>query len=203
VDSLRRVGGEVEPIRRPSGNRLLLPYEVDLCESLGITPDEYWEFIAAAQEHVKERGPEYAHIPDVRNDPITVAVVQLVVGIALTALGALLAPKPKAPNQRDPKRLDIAGSQGRTRYTKSNNFDSIQQLANLGEIIPLVFANHSTSGGVSYGGVRVETDLLHSQLISSGNNQLLYALMTFGTGPLGEKPDFDGYAIGDLLLRDF
>ena len=56
---------------------------------------------------------------------------------------------------------------------------------------------------MSYGGVRVETDLLHSQLISSGTNQLLYGLMTFGVGPLGGKPDFDGYAIGDLLLRDF
>ena len=69
--------------------------------------------------------------------------------------------------------------------------------------MPLIFANYKTAGSVSYGGIRVETDLLHSQLISSGNNQLLYALMMFGAGPLGEKPDFDGYAIGDLLLRDF
>ena len=202
MDQLRRVGGALEPIRRPSGHRLLLPYELDLCESLGITPEEYWEFIFAAQEHVKKRGPEYAHIPDVRNDPVTL-IINLVIGIALSAVGALLAPKPKAPTKRDPKRLDIAGSQGRTRYTRTNNFDSVQQLANLGEIVPLIFANYRTVGGVNYGGIRVETDLLHSQLISSGSNQLLYALMTFGAGPLGEKPDFDGYAIGDLLLRDF
>ena len=69
--------------------------------------------------------------------------------------------------------------------------------------MPLIFADHKTVGGVNYGGIRIETDLLHSQLISSGSNQLLYALMTFGAGPLGEKPDFDGFAIGDLLLRDF
>ena len=179
MDQLRRVGGSLEPIRRPTGSRLLLPYVLDLCESLGITSEEYWEFIFAAQEHVKKRGPEYAHIPDVRNDPVTL-IINLVIGIALTAIGTLLAPKPKAPNQRDPKRLDIAGSQGRTRYTRSNNFDSVQQLANLGETVPLIFANYRTVGGVNYGGIRVETDLLHSQLISSGSNQLLYALMTFG-----------------------
>ena len=95
MDSLRRVGGEVEPIRRPSGSRLLLPYEVDLCESLGITPDEYWEFIAAAQEQVKERGPEYAHIPDIRNAPVVPILINLVIGVALTAIGMLLAPNPK------------------------------------------------------------------------------------------------------------
>ena len=53
MDQLRRVGGALEPIKRPSGGRLLLPYELDLCESLGISPEEYWEFIFAAQEQVK------------------------------------------------------------------------------------------------------------------------------------------------------
>ena len=202
MDQLRRVGGSLEPIRRPTGNRLLLPYELDLCESLGITQEEYWEFIFAAQEHVKERGPEYAHIPDVRNEPITIIAINLVIGVALTAIGALLAPKPKAPSQKKNKRLDIPGSQGRTRYTRSNNFDSVQQLANLGEVIPLVFARHR-KGDTSYGGVRIETDLVHSQLITSGNNQILYAVMLLGMGKLGDKPDYDGFAIGDLLLRDF
>ena len=133
----------MEPIRRPSGRRVLLPYELDLCEALGITPEDYWEFIFSAQETLKERGKEYAHIPDIRNEPITpttLFIINLVVGVSLTAISMLLAPKPKSPSQRNARRLDIPGSQGRTRYTKSNNFDSIQQLANLGETIPLIFA---------------------------------------------------------------
>ena len=143
--------------RRPSGRRILLPYELDLCETLGITPEEYWEFIFTAQETLKERGKEYAHIPDVRNEPIsttTLLIINLVVGVALTAISMLLAPKPQAPSKRDPRRLDIAGSQGRTRYTKSNNFDSVQQLASLGEIIPLVFAERRGEYGGSPGGYR-------------------------------------------------
>ena len=188
----------MESIRRPSGRRVLLPYEVNLCESLGITAEDYWEFIFAAQETLKERGEEFAHIPDVKNDPVNI-VVNLVIGVALSAVGALLAPKPQQPKRKDPKRLDIAGSRGRTRYTKSNNFDSIQQLANLGEIIPLIFAERRGD----YGGVRVETDMLYSQMLSDGSNQTLYALMTFGMGNLAQKPNFNAYALGDLLLRDF
>ena len=189
----------MEPIRRPSGRRVLLPYEIDLCESLGITAEEYWDFIFTAQETLKGRGKEYDLVPDVRNDPVTLFVVNLVIGIAMTAISALLAPKPKAPNKRDPRRLDIAGSQGQQRYTKSNNFDSVQQLASLGEIIPLVFAERRGE----YGGIRVDTDMLHSQLITSGNSQVLWAVMMFGLGKLGEAPDLNGFAIGDLLLRDF
>ena len=189
----------MESIRRPSGRRVLLPYEIDMCETLGITPDEYWDFIFAAQEHLKERDEAYALIPDVRNDPVTVAVVQIVVGIALSALGALLAPKPKAPSAQD-RRADLAipGSQGRTRFTRSSNFDSVQELATLGSVVPLIFAKHEGE----FGGVRVDTDMLFSQMISSGNNQLLHAVLMLGLARI-EKPDFDGLAVGDLLLRDF
>ena len=176
----------MESIRRPSGRRVLLPYEINLCESLGITAEDYWEFIFAAQETLKERGEEYAHVPDVRNGPVAPVVIQLVIGVALTAIGALLAPKPQQPKQKDPKRLDIAGSRGRTRYTKSNNFDSVQQPANLGEVIPLIFAERRGD----YGGVRVETDMLYSQMLSGGSNQTLYALMTFGMRSPGEEARF-------------
>jgi len=199
----------MEPHRRPSGRRLLLPYELDLCESLGITPDEYWQFVFTAQEHVKQQGKEYANIPDIRNETVVItALINLAIGIALTALSALLAPKPKSPQSRNPRRLDIGGSEGRTRFTQSTNFDSVQQLANLGQIIPLTFADYfvrdkGKSTEVSFGGVRVNTELLHSQLLSGGNNQVLYAVMSLGMARLGAKPDYDGFAIGDLLVRDF
>jgi len=55
------------------------------------------------------RPAEYELVPDVRADPITMFVVNLVVGVALSAVSALLAPKPrgsaaaKAPPQLDRK----------------------------------------------------------------------------------------------------
>ena len=194
------------PHRRPYGRRALLPYELDLCTQLGVTPDEYWEFLVDAQEYVAERSKEYGVVPNISNGPIsgtTAIVINLVVGLALTAVSALLAPKPKAQSTKRRENLEIAGRQGRTRYTKSTSFDSIQQLAQLGDTIPLVFADQQKIGENTFGGVRMDTDMLFSQMVSNGNNQLLYALLSLGMATLAEKPDYDGIAIGDLLLRDF
>ena len=189
----------MESIRRPSGRRVLLPYEVEMCETLGITPDEYWDFIFAAQEHLREREPEYAHIPDVRNAPVAPILINLAIGIALSAIGYLLSPKPKAPSSQDRRAdLAIAGSEGKTRFTRSNNFDSVQELARLGSVVPLVFARYENG----FGGVRVDSDMLFSQMVSSGNNQLLHAVLMLGLANM-QRPDFDGLAVGDLLLRDF
>ncbi len=199
MDSLQRVGGNLESHRRPSGRRaVLLPVEISLCEQLGITADEYWDFVANAQDAVKERPEGYDHLPDVVNDPITAIVVNLVVGIALTAVGALLAPKPKEP-PKTKARLEIAGSTGRSRYTKSSNFNGVQSLAELGETIPLVFADRDKNSG----GIRIDTQLLYSQMITAGTTQTLTAVMMMGAGRLGGTPDYDGFAIGDLMLRDF
>ena len=188
----------MESIRRPSGRRVLLPYEIDMCETLGITPDDYWDFIFAAQEHLKERDKAYELVPDVRNEPVSI-ITTLVIGIALSAIGALLTPKPKAPSQDDRRAdLAIAGSQGKTRFTRSSNFDSVQELARLGTVVPLIFARHENG----FGGVRVDSDMLFSQMVSSGNNQLLHAVLMLGMANM-DKPDFDGLAVGDLLVRDF
>ena len=81
----------MESIRRPSGRRVLLPYEVDMCETLGITPDEYWDFIFAAQEHLKERDKSYDLVPDVRNDPVSI-ITTLVIGIASVSYTHLTLP---------------------------------------------------------------------------------------------------------------
>ena len=206
MDFIQGVGGALVPHKRPFGRRPLLPYELDLCDQLGVTPDEYWQFLFDAQEYVATRSREYDLIPDVKNGTtaaVTTALINLAIGIALTAASALLAPKPKSQNSKRRGPLEIEGRQGRTRYNKSSEFDSVQQLAQLGQTIQLVFANRRKIGDDTYGGIRVETDLLHSQLVSNGNGQLLYALMSLGMTTLGQKPDYDGLAIGDLLLRDF
>ena len=202
MDSLQRVGGGLESHRRPSGSRaVLLPFEVDLCEQLGITAEEYWEFVANAQDLIKERPEEYAHIPDIQNGPVVIAVVQIVVGLAVAAISALMAPKPKQPEEakKPLAPLAIEGSQGRSRYTKASNFDSVQSLASLGETIPLIFADQSKEAG----GIRIDTQLLFSQMITAGTTQTLMAVMLIGAGELREKPDYNGFAIGDLMLRDF
>nr|BAR36024.1 phage-related protein tail component [uncultured Mediterranean phage uvMED] len=193
----------MEPVRGFGRRGALLPYEVDICETLGLTAEEYIEFFDAAYEYVEKRKKAYELVPEVVNGPVTPILINLVIGVALTAIGALLAPKPKQPDRKQPRNLDIPSETGRSKFTKSANFDGVQQLATLGRTIPLIFANRITTGKGTFGGVRVDTDLVFSQLLTSGKGQVFTGLFVLGLGELDGKPDYDGFAIGDLLLRDF
>ena len=192
MSKLRRVGGEMVPHRKPAGRRVLLQYEADLCNAIGLTEDEYWYFVDKAAAYNGQRAKEYELVPDVTNDATTLFVVNLVVGIALTYIGTLLAPKPKAPPEQ--KRLETADATGRTRFAKQSSFSSVQELATIGSTIPLVFTND---------GVRVSSQLLWSELNSRKNFQELRAVLLFSFGELAQKPDFEGFAIGDTLLNNY
>ena len=205
MDRIRRVGGEMESHRRPTGPRLLLPYEVQLCDSVGITAEEYWEFFDRVLQAEKERKQEYALIPDIRNEPVslTTVLVSLAIGVATTAIGYLLAPKPKAPSQKKNRgeRITVEGMEGRSRFAPTYNFDAVQDLATLGSLPPLIFAKREDG----HGGVRVKSQLLWSRLRSLGTHQELQAILMFGAGAVadGNEPDFKGYQIGDQSLLNY
>ena len=192
----------MEPHRGPQYRTALLPWEKQLCETLGITSQEYFEFHDLVSQHIEEeRGREL--IPDVRNEPVT--IVTLIVGIALSAVGMLLAPKPKAPEQQE-RGSDFRGSdrRARSKYAPLSEFDSVQELASLGSIIPLVFANRDVSNAKNpIGGVRVESQMLWSKMRNRRTYQELHALMLFSAGTVAAKPDFDGFAFGTTKLTGY
>ena len=180
------------PHRKPAGRRVLLQYEVDLCNAVGLTEEEYWFFLDQAEAYNGQRSAEYAHIPDVKNDPTAILIAQIVIGIALTAVSVLLAPKPR--EQKTPPTMKTDDATGRSRFTPQNSFGSLQELATIGSTIPLVFTNT---------GVRVNSQLLWSQLLSRQSHQELKAVMLLSHGRIAQKPDFEGFAIGDTLLKDY
>ena len=189
----------MESHKRPAGRRTLLPAEADLCNAVGLTEEEYWYFVELTEAYNGKRPEGYELIPDVRNDPVTI-IVNIVIGIALSAIGSLLAPKPKSPNFKQPKQKEKLGNlqtenlTGKQRFTPTNNFDSVQELAKLGETIPLVYARK---------GVRVSTKLIFSQIESYGKYQRLSAIGLVSHDNFNVKPDFVGYAIGDTLLENY
>jgi len=191
--------GVLVPTGNAAGVRDLLPYELQLCEFAGITPEEYLYFQRLSDAYNGKRSEEYEHIPDAQNGFLIPILINLVIGIALSAIGALLAPKPKTPEAKTPPQLKTADVTGASRFTSANGFDSVQQLASLGETVPLVFANRN--GNV--GGIRVKTLLLWSQLLSQQVGQQLKALMLLSAGELAASPEFAGYAIGDQTLKNY
>ena len=196
---------------------MLLPAEVELCETVGITEDEYWYFVELTQAYNGKRPKEYDELPYIVNFQalglITVsggvttltALGQIVLGVILSVVSVLLTPKPRAP--KTPPSLTTAGQTGPKRFAPQTGFNSVQELASFGEIVPLIFTKQEVTKNKNYiqvnGGVRVNTRLLWSQMISLGSSQQLKALFMLGLGTLAAKPDFAGYAIGDLLLKNY
>ena len=209
--NIRRPGGDLVSAKQPFGRRVLLPTEADLCNLLGITEEEYWQFVEQVAAKSKERPKGYEHIPEIVNMPQAIFVGgvasggftvfgSIVVGVALSVIAYLLTPKPDTRQGSNRRTADIGGTR---RFAPQFGFNSVQDLANLGDIIPLVFANYETIRGKHYGGVRVNSQLLWSQIISLGRYQKLKILAMFSLGELADNPDFKGYAIGDLLLHNY
>ena len=187
----------MEPLRGPQHRSALLPWEQQFCETLGITAAEYFEYHELVAQHIKEEeGREL--IPDIRNEPVT--IITLVVGVALSAIGMLLAPKPRAPQQKS-QGNSFTGSDIRSRqkFSPLSEFDSVQDLAALGDIVPLVFADRRNG----IGGVRVDSQMLWSQMRNSRTYQEMKALMLFSAGTLASRPDYEGFAFGNNKIAGY
>ena len=202
------------PHRGPYGASALLPYEVALIEQVGLTVEEYREFQQKAAEYKAERAPGYERIPDVRNEPVTVlAITSLVLGVASTAAALLMKPKPpKAQERTEPTNFEGGDNVGKQNFSPRYGFDSVQSLATLGKVIPLIFghrgkfglANHispTLNDRVTCGGIRVDTQLVWSALLSKGRTQELRIAALLGQSRLGENPEYEGYAIGSTKLE--
>ena len=199
--------------KRPHGPRLLLPTEIELCNVLGITENEYWIFVDQTAAYNGTRPQGYELIPDIQAGTvlgITIGkafLVQVGIAVAAATVSYLLTPKPKEQKQGGSRRT--ADSVGNKRFAPQASFDSIQELAVLGDAIPLIFADQTTQGGYVYGGIRVNSQLLWSQFLSMGKYQQLKVLGLFSLGNIPSKinninhPNYAGFAIGDTLLNTY
>ena len=199
--SFPRNPSDLEKSHGLANRRDLLPYEAELCNTVGLSPEEYFTFLAEAKAvPVKREG--YEHIPDIRCEPTTLAIVQLVVGLALTAASALLTPKPRSSSDErvDIKRPDQLGP---NRFTPTFAFDTVQELAKLGQTVPLIFADQTSllqsdqideDVTVLRGGTRANILMTFSMLSSTGGGQRFRIFGVAGfcgnrENQLGEKPE--------------
>ena len=187
----------MEQPRGPQYRSALLPWEQQFCEALDISADDYFAYYELVTQHVEEEKNREL-IPDIRNEPVT--IITLVVGLALSAVGMLLAPKPRTPEQQqkgDP--FQAQDVRGRTKYAPLAEFDSVQDLATLGTIVPLLY----TLQQGNHGGVRAESQLMWSRMRNLATYQELRALLLFSAGELDDEPDFEGFAFGNNKISGY
>ena len=189
---------------RPAGQplgRALLPYEKELIRTLGISEEDYREYSYEVMRKGTARPAGYEHIPDIRCDPVSI-IVSLVIGVATSVAGILLAPKPSGP--ADEKRgrghtKKLASRTGTDRFGATAGFDSLSELANYADPIPLVFARREDNiGGILAGG-----QLVWSRAYSYGFEQGIKMMFVIGEGGLGNgiaKPDLEGIYLGTTAL---
>jgi len=178
---------------------VLLPQDKQIMTLTGMDETQYRWFCRQAILHSKLRPGE----PTAFFDPVSI-LIQLVIGIALTYAASLLSPKPKQQAAGQP---DVKEIQGQTlvngaRYTPKAGFDSVQNVVELGSTIPIAYANRQIISGTSYGGLRVNTNLLWSQIYSIGGGQLLRAVFLVGEANV-EGIDPTQFAIGNNIISGY
>ena len=171
--------------------RKLLPYEYDLIDALGVSKEDYLDFVA--QQHIYEDVKE-GTVLDARNG-IEVAIALAIVGILFQVASVLLMPKPKLPQQQEQSGTEQTRDQA---LSPRLGFNGSQDLAIYGDTVPLVYTNTAQN---SNGGVRLSTLLLWSAILSFGNNQFMRLMMTLGASNIA-RIDPERTALGQFPAKD-
>ena len=193
--------------------RKLLPYEHDLIAHLGVTEEEYLNFLDVQIDYTISNEQRYA-TPQAFVAPViaagaaaataaatatALAINLTIISTALTVVGilfqvaaALLAKPPSDPRRNQ-------GARREQRFSPRFGFNSGQELAQYGDPINLVYCNTSQN---PRGAVRVGTSLVWSSVESYGSTQFMQLLLVLGAAKI-KTLDFDRTAFGQLPLGQF
>ena len=186
--------------------RKLLPYEYSLIEHLGVSKEEYLEFLAL---QIAYNDPKEGTILDIRNVPV-VAIALTVIGLIFTAVSTALAPKPQitqprgvalAPTQAGPAVAVGVGGQAQTReqrFSPRFGFNGQQDLAKYGDPVNLIYTDIGINPN---GGVRAGTSLVWSAVRSFGSTQFVQLLLALGAGGI-EGISMAKSAFGQTTIED-
>ena len=187
---------------------LPLPGDEYLAELLGWTPEQLLQY-----QTERWQAAAQAPAPLVVCEPIsgTLAVISLVttiLSVGYTLLSLLLAPKQRRPGEiRSTQRQgDTISDSGR--YSPRPGFDSTQEVARLGTVIPVTFARREFLPALNgrpegfYGGIRINAGLVWSQMFSLGGSQLFRGVYVLGEAPIASV-DPQGFALGNNPLRSY
>lgn len=181
----------------------MLPSDRYIAEILGLTEAQYRHFQIEARKRAAE-GPQPAVVG--ATTAVTLAIVNLVIGIGSIAVSLLLKPSaPKAPGEQgQPTQRQEEGSTvlRNSRFAPRYGFDSQQDIATLGSIIPIVYARKETISGTDYGGIRINMPMIWNQILSLGGGQMIRGVFLLSEGNVSSV-DPNNFAIGSSTLQGY
>ena len=169
----------------------LLPQDREIMDIMGMSESEYRWFVRECHKNTKLRPGE-----PVALDPITLSLINLAIGLLLTAVATLLTPKPKDQETKTPDEEVIEGQNvvRRDRFAPKSGFDSFQNVVDMGSVVPIIYCKREGE----YGGLRVNTNLLWSQVLSVGGGQFFKGLFLVGEAGV-ERIDVNGAVIKESI----
>lgn len=184
---------------------VLLPEDRELIKLLGCSESEYKDYIRFCRAASKIRPGTPVAIG------LDIILLQIGIALVLSAAAYFLTPKPKTQRRGASAQLESVTVDGQSivqgnRYAPKAGFDQLQNVVEMGSVVPLVYAHRETINGIDYGGVRVNTNLLWSQVLSLGGDQLLRGLFLVGEGdtrPNSMEIDPGQFAFGNNLLGSY
>ena len=164
----------------------------------GMSEEEYRWFVRECYKNNKLRPGEPVAI-----EPFTLSLILTGVGILLSAAAMLLAPKPEEEEQPKREEETIEGQDvvRRDRFAPKSGFDSFQNVVDIGSVVPVVYCKREELDGTVYGGLRVNTNLLWSQILSVGGGQFFRGI--FLVGEAGIELDHSQLALGNNTLAGY
>jgi len=178
----------------------LLPSDRYIAELLELT-DEQYEVWRDELRRRAQQGPQPAVVAGL--DPVSI-LVSVVISVGLSLIAAALAPRPRTPRPALLEARQRTG-QGQTSlqtFAPRSGFDAVQDVAARGAPIPIVYARRENLDGRLYGGIRVNTPLLWSQIWSLGGSQLLRAIFMLSEGEIDSVQSL-GFAIGSNSISAY
>lgn len=182
---------------------MMLPSDRYLADILGLTEEQYRHFQIEVRKRAAE-GPQPAVVAGLETATV-IAIVNLVIALGSLAISALLKPTiPRSGQAGQPRQAqDITDPIIRnSRFAPRYGFDSQQDIATLGSIIPIVYANRELISGDYYGGIRINMPMLWNQILSLGGGQMLRGVFLLGEGTVSSI-DTTGFAIGSNTLQGY
>ena len=188
------------------GSRIvLLPEDKELIKLAGWTEAEYREFVRYCNSATRITPGTPVAIG------LDIILLQIGIALVLSAITYFLTPKPKTGSRNNVAQPTTTQVQGQdivsgARYAPKAGFDSIQNVVEMGSVVPLVYARRETIGDTTYGGVRVNTNLLWSQILSLGGDQLFRGIFLVGEGDNRANSmeiDPQQFALGNNLLGNY
>jgi len=172
--------------------RRLLPYEHQLITELGISKDEYLDFLQAQFDYTRIPADK---LTTPQADAGVVGLVLTIVGTLLQVGAALLTPEPEIPSDQNQRR------RREQTFAPRFGFNSAQDLAKYGDPVNLVYCNTDLN---TLGGVRVGTSLTWSAITSAGSSQFMQMMAVVGASSIAPGGiDFTRTAFGQAPIRQF